>query len=516
MRSTGYGYGGHTHQGQTGHHHHHGMYGGGKPAGPSAPAQSTLPRPNLPKAVKMRVCDLRILSHHTPVGAAAFSSSSSPAAVAPPPSVFVIDGLYVVLRCGDQVCRTSCLAYSEDPPANDGQPRDEDDDEDEDEGYGQFNGSVSGGSAGGAVFDTRPPGESELACLVWDELFDFPLEKDPGDDNDGDLAAAGVGPSLDVELWRSTPAAESCIGRYSYCVPAELLVHWTQAFRGDAKAQLQLQLGLPPEKAESRAVVDKIAPLLTASATAGDSPSIVPYDSSNIKNIRGGGSGSAVKLAVRLRVHATGIALPVGRGGGVPSSGMAIMAAGPGATQGYLHPHHGGGFGDSSSGGHGYYSPYGGGGILSGMGGGGPATMQAGHSPSTPAGGMLDPLLSGLLNPMALRSSLMAASAPRGGTPISGGLSPMPGPMHSDGFFPQPQGYAAQPPPLFMPGATSGMDFAGGGGAGYPYNNLSGGGVLDGDGGPVPPPGAKMFPYAGGHHRQQQQQGYSGYYPAQH
>lgn len=163
---------------------------------------STAPRADV------RICDLRILSPHTT-------------------EAFGVDGLYMVLRLGNQVHRTECLGQQT-ASGDDGLPR----------------------------YDTDDPLDSDEElddAFVWDELFRLPLhgssslptvlprmEGGYSPLDTGELQPAGVGmhtvsgilssspdvsyPTIHLELWRSTKISENCLARYSYCVPFESLV----------------------------------------------------------------------------------------------------------------------------------------------------------------------------------------------------------------------------------------------------------------------------------------------------
>lgn len=99
---------------------------------------------------------------------------------------------------------------------------------------------------------------------------------------DGKSSGGGfLFPTIDVELWRSTPLSENCIGRYTYCVPLELLQH-----------------GMGGCDSPDDVIVDKVVPLRAAK----ELPSIMGYYH----------GFSNPRLGVRVRVQATGLHFATG------------------------------------------------------------------------------------------------------------------------------------------------------------------------------------------------------------
>lgn len=274
--------------------------------------------------VRVRVCDLRILSRHSP--SATFAATQEGGVGGS--TSFCIDGLFVVLRIGGEVCRTGCLRYADaptDPTIVDPyRANGEDGEEEEEEDY---EGLLSLGT-------TTTHAESRLPCLVWDECFEFHPEEEGR--RDRKPAAADDGPILDLELWRSTPASDNCIGRYTYHVPMETLSYLANTPRqrrrqpptygpGPPQSAASFQrMGLPPAGADVSAVVDRILVLQMPAAPPSRSHGLgyghgSSSSSSGIMNHHHSGGGGSrhglppLKLGLRLRVQTVGVPLPANR-----------------------------------------------------------------------------------------------------------------------------------------------------------------------------------------------------------
>lgn len=504
--------------------------GGSVPLKPSPVATTS------PPLVRLRVCDLRILSAHVPsptFAPAPVAAGGSAVASTTSTRTFCVEGLYVVARLGGEVGRTSCLHFTE-PGADpstvmDTYHGDADGERDEDED----DLLVAGG----------PRMEARLACLVWDERFEF--HPTPTNDNprgrtsgsaDGVLEGANptAGSSLDetsvnltveLELWRSTPSSENCIGRYAYNVPMEALSYLTRAQQRQRQQRPLSSLVMDPGT-----VMDTVVPLrLAAAAGSGSGGAGGMYGYPRSSNASG--SAPPLKLGLRLRVQASGVSLPAAHlGAGMLGAVHNSAAAAPrtplvgsfseAASLGYLGGSTGGYPGmlpsGAASASYGLLSTssvgllYAGGGGGLGIDGYG-APFHAGSGSSTPdltgSGGVLEPFLSRLLSPMALRSTLMGSPQPHpSGIPQAmGGTSPH-GSLYPGAAQHRVMG---QPPALMMPGTTAAL-MEGGGllqglsqvsphhqGLSYPGSGVHGGsgGILDSEESPGTLGGVNQLAY---------------------
>ncbi|KPA73878.1 hypothetical protein ABB37_09500 [Leptomonas pyrrhocoris] len=306
--------------------------------------------------VYIRVCDLQIQYGNMPSGL---------------DSGFHVDGLYVVLRCGDEVRRTNCLWPSTPSfPSSKGRLMDAMVGEEDENDWvwnelfrfelphespvtadstaipsqqGQRNGASAAGGNSSSSPVARPSLPSVPAVASCEGLFSAVLPMSTAGAAAAAAAAAatmssagGVSaqhssayspqspapnstpplggfqqhtstnspaanasnspflhPAVDLELWRSTPNSENCLGRYTYHVPLELL-------HGG--------YGLHPLDV----VAERVVPLRTREA-----PSIMG-------NLYG---WSGHRLSLRLRVQAVGLS-PVAAEWMLPAGTASTSSAG--------------------------------------------------------------------------------------------------------------------------------------------------------------------------------------------